>query len=97
MTGLLPIIEMLEQASDHAARAQWLLCCPFDILGRYETTIRNRLMHAGFPAGLRYLDDIRVVKSAVRREDGQLSGAQIDILASAGAALTAAAGRETAP
>lgn len=91
MTELLPIIEQLDHAPDHAARAKWMLCCPLDILGRYEATIRNRLMHAGFPAGLRYLDDVRVVKSAVRREDGQLSGAQIDILASAGAALTAAA------
>lgn len=90
VTELLPIIEALEHAHDHAARAKWLLRCPIDILGRYEMTIRNRLMHAGFPAGLRYLDDIRIMKSAVRREDGQLSHAQVDILAVASAQLLSA-------
>lgn len=91
MIELLTIIEQLDRAPDHAARAEWLLRCPLDILGRYEATIRNRLMHARFPAGLRYLDDIRIMKSGVRRDDGQLSETQVDVLAGAEAQLRAAA------
>jgi len=91
MIALLPIIEQLAEAADHAARARWLLRCPLDILGRYEGTIRNRLMHAGFIAGLDYLDALRVVKSSVRGEDGQLTGEQVLLLEAAGLRLAAAA------
>jgi hypothetical protein len=91
MTDLLPIIEKLASAAHHADRATWLLRCPIDILGRYDGTIRNRLMHAGFHAGIRYLDDIRIIKSAVRREDGHLSLSQTDMLSDAGERLVSAA------
>ncbi|MDW5313747.1 hypothetical protein [Rhizobium sp. PL01] len=91
MSGLLPIIEQLAAAAHHADRANWLLRCPLDILGRYDGTIRNRLMHAGFPAGIGYLDELRTVKCAVRREDGQLSLAQTDMLSDAAERLRAAA------
>lgn len=97
MTELLPIIEQLASASSYAERATWLLRCPLDILGRYETTIRNRLMHVGFAAGISYLDDIRIMKTGVRREDGQLSLGQTDILADAANVLIAAAAERDMP
>lgn len=91
MITLLPIIAQLADATHHTDRADWLLRCPLDILGRYDGTIRNRLMHAGFQAGIRYLDDIRIMKCAVRREDGHLSLVQTDMLSDASERLRAAA------
>ena len=54
--ALLPIIEELADAPNHAARAIWLLSCPLAILMTYQTTIRARLRNAGFLEGVDYLD-----------------------------------------
>lgn len=66
MSNLLPIIEQLADAKSHGERARWLLACPVDILGRYDMTIRNRLMHGGFLPGIDYLNDLRVLLSGTR-------------------------------
>lgn len=54
--ALLPIIEELADAPNHAARADWLLSCPLAILMTYQTTIRARLRNAGFLDGVEYLE-----------------------------------------
>ena len=66
MSNLLPIIEQLENCGTHLERAAWLRSCPIDILRRYDSTIRNRLMHASFQTGIDYMDDLRVQMSATR-------------------------------
>ncbi|MEY9718806.1 hypothetical protein [Sinorhizobium fredii] len=72
MTGLLPIIEQLDDARDNQARADWLLRCPLQILGKYEMTIRNRMLHAGFHAGIRYVEVELICLRAVRDLDGEI-------------------------
>lgn len=69
MNELLPIIAELAEAKSHAARASWLLSCPIVILRRYDMTIRNRLMLAGFSQGLLYLEDLQAVLSRTRNPD----------------------------
>jgi hypothetical protein len=66
MSNLLPIIEQLADARDDSQRVEWLLQCPFGILSRYQMTIRNRLMHAGFIEGIAYLETISVMMASVR-------------------------------
>lgn len=97
MSNLIPIIEQLQDAKTHKERATWLKQCPFDILGRYDMTIRNRLMNAGFPAGLDYLDTVRVAKSAVRDPDtGCFSADSDDVLIAAAVELEEKAERADA-
>lgn len=72
MTALLPIIEQLDDARDDQTRAEWLLRCPLQILGKYEMTIRNRLMHAGFHAGIQYVEIELICLRAVRGVEGEL-------------------------
>jgi hypothetical protein len=72
MTALLPIIEQLDEAHHDQARADWLLRCPLQILGKYEMTIRNRLMHAGFHAGIQYVEVELICLRAVRGAEGEL-------------------------
>lgn len=72
MTALLPIIEQLVEARDDQARADWLLRCPLQVLGKYEMTIRNRLMHAGFHAGVTYVETELVCLRSVRDAYGEL-------------------------
>ncbi len=74
MNELLPIIAQLADARSHVERAEWLLSCPVDILGRYDMTIRNRLMHGGFIPGVDYLNDLRVLLAGTRdRATGMFS------------------------
>ena len=91
---LLPIIEELADAADHAARARWLLACPFSIMLTYDMTIRNRLRHAGFLAGVEYVDAIGVVLRSTRDEHGDLRGPAQEIGWNATKALLVAAGLE---
>lgn len=72
MTALLPIIEQLDDARDDQARADWLLRCPLQILGKYEMTIRNRLQLAGFHAGVQYVEVELICLRAVRGAEGEL-------------------------
>ncbi|MCF3642988.1 hypothetical protein LXM94_23780 [Rhizobium sp. TRM95111] len=46
----------IADATDERGRAAALLDCPLSIPMTCEFTIRNRLMAAGFRAGLAYLD-----------------------------------------
>ncbi len=80
MSGLLPIIEQLADARTDQERADWLLRCPLQILGKYEMTIRNRLMHAGFLAGTEYLEAELVGLRAVRGPDGQTIGSPAETI-----------------
>lgn len=89
MTELLPIIEELANTRTDAERARWLLRCPPGYLGKYESTIRNRLRIAGFHAGVEYLETERLVIWMPRNDDGSwsekaaelLRGARADMLA----------------
>ncbi len=72
MSHLLPIIEQLADARDNQARLEWLMRCPMGILSKYRDTIRNRLMHANFPAGVQYLEAMAIAMQAVRGPDGEL-------------------------
>lgn len=68
MNPLLPIIEELMDAPDHAARARWLLACPLTVLITYQGTIVNRLRHARFPLGVAYVEAEIVRHRRVRRD-----------------------------
>lgn len=90
MNELLPIVAELADARTHVARAEWLLCCPIDILRRYETTICNRLVHAGCNGGLSYLQDLRTVLSRTRCPDtGLFDPAATEIMFLSGQRLLA--------
>ncbi|ASP70422.1 hypothetical protein CDO28_01855 [Sinorhizobium meliloti] len=70
MSALLPIIEELADAADHAARARWLLETPLAVLIRDQVTIGRLLSAAGFHEGLAYLAAEIAALSAVRGPDG---------------------------
>ncbi|MDX0057935.1 hypothetical protein GOC19_16000 [Sinorhizobium meliloti] len=70
MSALLPIIEELADAADHAARARWLLETPLAVLIRDQVTIGRLLSAAGFHEGLAYLAAEIAALSAVRGTDG---------------------------
>lgn len=72
MSLLLPIIEQLADARSDQERADWLLRCPLQILGKYEMTIRNRLHHAGFLAGITYVETELVCLRGTRDGHGEL-------------------------
>lgn len=67
MNPLLPIIEELADAPDHAARARWLLACPLSVLFKYQDTIINRLRNAHFPDGVAYVEAELVLARQVRK------------------------------
>lgn len=69
-TALLPIVEELLDAADHAERAHWLMAVPLDVLTRERVTIRQALVKANFPEGLAYLEAEIAALSAVRGRDG---------------------------
>ncbi|ASY56471.1 hypothetical protein [Sinorhizobium sp. CCBAU 05631] len=70
MTQLLPIIEELADATDHATRARWLLETPLAVLMRDQVTVARLLSAAGFHEGLAYLAAEIAALSAVRGPDG---------------------------
>lgn len=72
MNPLLPIIEELADAPDHAARARWLLACPLSVLFKYQDTIINRLRNAHFPDGVAYVE-AELVRCRVVRSDGLMT------------------------
>ncbi|AWI57167.1 hypothetical protein [Sinorhizobium fredii] len=70
MTTLLPIIEELADASDHPARARWLLETPLAVLIRDQVTVARLLSASGFHEGLAYLAAEIAALSATRGCDG---------------------------
>ncbi|MCA1368089.1 hypothetical protein I6F15_11820 [Bradyrhizobium sp. BRP14] len=70
MTTLLPIIEELSEATDHAARARWLLAVPLAVIFRDQVTIRRLLSAGRFHEGLAYLEAEIAALSATRLKDG---------------------------
>ncbi|WP_085032274.1 hypothetical protein [Ensifer aridi] len=70
MTTLLPIIEELADAPDHATRARWLLAAPLAVIIRDQVTIRRLLSAARFHEGLAYLEAEIAALSATRLKDG---------------------------
>lgn len=70
MTSLLPIIEDLADAQDHAGRAQWLLTAPQSVLLRDQMTITQLLNVANFHEGLAYFAAEIAALSATRGRDG---------------------------
>ncbi|MDX0251165.1 hypothetical protein GOC31_20930 [Sinorhizobium meliloti] len=70
MTTLLPIIEELAGAPDHAARARWLLEVPLSVLIRDQVAVNRILSAAGFHEGLAYLAAEISALSATRGRDG---------------------------
>jgi hypothetical protein len=70
MTSSLPIIEELVDASDHAARARWLLAVPLSVLIREQVTVNRLLSAAGFHDGLAYFAAEIAALSATRGRDG---------------------------
>lgn len=92
MSNLVPIIEELENCRSDAERALWLLQCPPGYLGKYEMTIRNRLMSCGFRAGLDALEAERLVIWQPRNPDGSLGDKAVELLALSRGRLIAIAG-----
>ena len=95
MSNLVPIIEELENCHSDAERARWLLQCPPGYLGKYEMTIRNRLMSRGFREGLDALEIERLVIWQPRNADGSLGDKAVELLAqSRGWLIAIAEGRD---
>ncbi len=68
------LVDEIQQLSDcrsHGERADWLLTAPLSILARYEMTIRNRLLIAGFREGVDYLE-WELARFRARRRDGEM-------------------------
>ncbi len=72
MSGLLPIVEDLMNATDNGERARWLLTVPASVLYRDQLPIRTLLVRAGFREGLIYLATEIAALCAVREPDGTL-------------------------
>lgn len=70
MSDILPIIEELADAPDHAARARWLLAVPLSVLIREQVTVSRLLSAAGFHDGLAYLAAEIAALSATRGRGG---------------------------
>lgn len=70
MTIMLPIIEQLANAPNHAERARWLLRVPEHVLSRDQVVIHALLAAADFQDGLKALAAEVAASSAVRDERG---------------------------
>lgn len=71
MTGMLPIIEILEDCDTDAKRAQWLLKVPSFVFYRSQTDIRRVLRSAGFLKGVELLEMEFSLLIATRGADGE--------------------------
>lgn len=71
MTGMLPIIELLEDCETDAKRAQWLLQVPSFVFYRSQMDICRVLRAAGFLKGVELLDLELSMLVARRGPDGQ--------------------------
>lgn len=71
MTGMLPIIEVLEDCETDAKRAQWLLHVPSFVFYRSQVDIRRVLRAAGFIKGVELLDLELSLLLSTRDSDGQ--------------------------
>ncbi|MFT2213096.1 hypothetical protein ACLJYM_14530 [Rhizobium giardinii] len=75
MNALRPEIARIADAVTEAERAEALLECSLSTLMTCESTIRNRLMHAGFAEGLAYLDtELLQLRSSRKSSDAGLQG-----------------------
>jgi hypothetical protein len=83
MSSLLPIVERLADAADHAERADWLFRCPIGIIDREHMTIRRLLQRAGLTAGVAYLETMQAYASATRTPDGTSFPAMIEAVSKA--------------
>lgn len=70
MTVDIPFLEKLSDAQTREERAEWLLCCPLDVLLSCSMLIRNRLLQTGFREGITYLEAELADLRSVRRADG---------------------------
>jgi hypothetical protein len=74
MTGMLPITEQLQECSNDAERAKWLLSVPAFIFYRDQTNIYRVLRAARFMRGVELVDlEISGLLSA-RDLDGKIPG-----------------------
>lgn len=71
MSNLLPLVELLADASTHEERAEWLLACPLGVIHREHMAIRRLLQGAGLIAGVAYLESVLSMTNARRLPDGQ--------------------------
>ncbi len=72
MSALLPIVEQLADAIDHAERADWLFACPYGVMNREHMSIRVILQKSGLLAGVAYLEAVLSLTNAKRLPDGTL-------------------------
>jgi hypothetical protein len=72
VSNMLPIVEILADATTNAERAQWLFACPYAVMHREHMTIRRILQGAGLIAGVSYLEAVLSLNNARRLEDGTL-------------------------
>jgi hypothetical protein len=72
VSNMLPIVEILADATTHVERAEWLFACPFGVMHREHMTIRRILQGAGLIAGVSYLEAVLSLTNARRLQDGSL-------------------------
>ncbi|MBX5082146.1 hypothetical protein HJB56_05010 [Rhizobium lentis] len=68
---MLGLREDIDECTDDAARARWLLTASIDCLVREQSFIRLVLRQSGFLAGLEYLDAELANFRAPRTDDGE--------------------------
>jgi len=71
LSDLLPIVELLADASSHEERAAWLFACPLGVIHREHMAIRRLLQKTGLIAGVAYLESVLSMTNARRLPDGQ--------------------------
>ena len=71
MRDLLPIVEILTEATSNQARAEWLSAVPMGVIQRDHLVIGEIFEHAGFMAGHAYLGALSAQNNARRLPDGR--------------------------
>lgn len=72
MTGILPVVEQLEECRSDAERARWLLSIPTSIFYREQTNIYRLLRAARFALGEKLVDIEISALLSVRDRYGRL-------------------------
>lgn len=72
MTGMLPVVEQLQDCETDAERARWLLSVPVVVLYREQTTIFRVLRSARFARGERLMNAEISALLATRNSYGRI-------------------------
>lgn len=69
---MLPLVDILADATTHTERAEWLFACPYWVINREHMNIRRILQQSGLLAGVAYLETVQSLTNSRRLPDGSL-------------------------